>query len=292
MTFLKFGHIIRSNEGVFMAYNIPNKELEKRKIVDFDNDLFFSNYETVNAIDSMGESDDFVQSILLEGEYPKQLKHLVKILSEYTDKDNLYNLAVNLTSVKLERKNPFVWLVLNNSYGTYDSRNNIITYFNKASIPHELLHLASTVDGSYSGFNVLKHGVNFANGLNEGYTEMLSQRIFFDELFTKSAYKTDVYLLRIFELLYDEPKEMERAYFNADYENPIRTFLKYGSLDEYKFLMKNLDYFAVTDIWNDEENVVFAFLINLLYKTGVRSKVNMAYDIYEEYLSSEKNKTR
>lgn len=271
-----------------MSYYIPKSELEIRKHVDIANDCFFSNYADLEKVCEKKDKEEFIDKVILSGNYPKVLNDFVRILYKNVEKDNLYNLATNLRTVKLERINPFVWLVADHSYGTYDSLKNVITYFNKNSIPHELLHLSSTASNSYSGFNVIKGGINFANGFNEGYTEMLAQKIFFNSVFTNSAYKTNVYLLRLFELLYDDPKELETAYFNADFENPIKNFLKYGSIEEFKFLIKHLDYFAETSIWNDEENIIFELLIDKIEKTEEKQKVKKANDIYNEYIIAER----
>ncbi len=271
-----------------MSYYIPKSELEIRKHVDIANDCFFSNYANLEKVCEKKDKEEFIDKVILSGNYPKVLNDFVRTLYKKVEKDNLYNLATNLRTVKLERINPFVWLVADYSYGTYDSLKNVITYFNKNSIPHELLHLSSTANNSYSGFNVIKGGINFANGFNEGYTEMLAQKIFFNSVFTNSAYKTNVYLLRLFELLYDDPKELETAYFNADFENPIKKFLKYGSIEEFKFLIKHLDYFAKTSIWNDEENIIFELLIDKIEKTKEKQRVKKANDIYNEYIVAER----
>ena len=275
-----------------MSYNLPQKEIELRKQVDVANDYFFNNQIITGNVWETQDKEQFVEKVIFNGDYPKLLHNFVGTLYKKVDKHNLYNLAINLQGVKLEKINPFVWLVFDKSYGTYDFVNNTITYFNKNSIPHELLHLSSTINSLHSGFNIVKGKYSFADGFNEGYTEMLAQRIFFNEVFTNSAYKTDVYLLRIFELLYNDPKELESAYFNANYENPIKQFLNYGSLDEFKFILKHLDYFAKTDIWDDEENIVFDLLINKVEKTKEKCKIKKAHDIYNEYLLTENGKVR
>lgn len=271
-----------------MTSTITKEELETRSSINKANDEFFKNYTKLNNIENHESKIKFIKETISEGNYPQNLKPFIKILYNYADTKDLYRLAINLSNVKLKRINPFKWLISDGSYGTYDPLNNIITYFNKNSIPHELLHLASTKDTNISGFNFIKTGHNIGRGLNEGYTEMLSQRIFFQNNYTKSAYKTDVYLLRLFELLYDNPKEMEIAYLNANYESPIKQFLKYGTINEYKHLSKNLDYFATTDIWDNEEDSVFEFLINKVEKTKEKQKIKKANNIYDEYISTNK----
>ena len=81
---------------------------------------------------------------------------------------------------------------------------------------------------------------------------------------------------------------METAYFNADYVSPINTFLKYGSLVEYKYFLKHLDYFATTVIWDDEELEIFDLITNIIERTNDSYKINKAHTMYDEYIKSEK----
>ena len=271
-----------------MSFGLTTEEIKTRKFFNKSNEEFFKNYTTLKPIKNNVDKISFIENTIFENKYPLKINPYVKILYNYTETENLYNFAINLSTLKLQRINPLRWLLLDKSMGTYDANNNIITYFNIDSIPHELMHLSSTANSSQSGFNLMKTGYNFGIGLNEGYTEMLAQRIFFESDYTKAAYKTNVYLTRIFELLYSTPKEMEKAYFNADYINPLETFIKYGTLKEYKYILKHFDYFATTDIWNNEEIEIFEHLINIIERTKSKEKINEAVSIYDEYIKTEK----
>ena len=88
--------------------------------------------------------------------------------------------------------------------------------------------------------------LSFQRGLNEGYTELLANRIFNNEhYYNDSAYTLNVYLLRIFELLYDNQKDMEKDYFLANYQGPANAFTKYGKIEEYLQKTKEKDGFEV-----------------------------------------------
>ena len=119
---------------------------------------------------------------------------------------------------------------------------------------------------------------------------MLANRIFKNENYHTSSYRTNVYLMRLFEQLYDTKEDMENAYFNADCTSPIKQFLKYGTLEEYLDLLQDLDYYAECRIENDEELESFYQLKKIIEKTEDNDRITAADEITKEYYEYKKSR--
>ena len=229
----------------------------------------------------------FIKQTFLNYPYPKKLKNLALKLYASTDFNNLLFCANNLRNVQVRRD--FDLDRLNEMVGTYDSKNNLIVYNDFESLPHEFLHLASapvTLNQQNADFSGFRYGTNdfsFGKGINEGYTEMLTRRIFFDENYNTPSYLTNVYAARLFELLYDDVKDMESDYFHANYQGPIAHFIKYGLIEEFFELSKHLDFLAVATAKDGEDIETLKFIKQIILRTEDSKKISDAEDIIDEY---------
>ena len=216
---------------------------------------------------SYPELDDwcknYIRNFILYDDYPRILKPYAKKLLEHTDINNLAICYENLRNVSV-RKNRGISLKGYNhisdslrSDGYYSFDDNFISYRSKNSIGHLFLLMASsprqlnTDSIVYNGFSYTVNNNLCYKGLNSGYTELLSNRIFNNENYDTNSYRINVYLLLLFELLYENKSDMEREYLHANYQGPISTFRKYGSVEEYFHLLNYLDYFAFNTVDND-----------------------------------------
>ncbi len=202
-----------------------------------------------NKFENLTDYDrEIIRNIILNYNYPKKLKKPAIKLYKHTDIDNLLFCAVNLLTVTLEKS--FVYREINGCFlvseGSYYSLTNEMRYHEKDAIPHEFLHMSSrtlkTDKNLKTGFANYKNKKCFAQGLNEGCTEMLSRKIFFNENYNGNSYTTKVYAIRLLELLYDNITEMERDYLRADFESFKNTFLNYGSESELEKIIYALDF--------------------------------------------------
>ena len=211
--------------------------------------------------------------------------------------ENLLNCYLNIRNVKVnkEEKYKLKRFSLKDQYiaGVYDAAINTISYYYDDTLSHEFLHMCSTPniesDDYYTtGFKIMGGDIEYARGMNEGYTDLLNRRIFFNEDYnTDTSYKINVYLLRIFELLYDDYKTMERDYFISNYQSPIGNFMKYGSIDEFFKFTTYLDWFAFTEVIDDEDKEIFDLLKKVVKRCST-VKYLKAEEITEEYFESEK----
>lgn len=242
-------------------------------------------------------TEEIIKDYILNGNYNDKIKQLAIQLYEYTETENLLNCYHNLQSLKIIRDDKFKKKLfsLKSKFitGLYDASTNTIYYYNDDTLSHEFLHMASTPinDSDYyytTGFKMMGGNIEFARGFNEGYTDLLNRRIFHNKDYnSKTAYKINIYLLRIFELLYDDKKTMERDYFISNYQSPIGNFMKYGSIDEFFKLTTYLDFFAFTKVNNGEDKEIFDLLKRVVKRISY-DKLSQAEEIAEEYFESEK----
>lgn len=124
----------------------------------------------------------------------------------------------------------------------YDFVNNIINITDESSFPHELNHLSSSYyDGDdYSGLSQN----NFGTGLNEGYTELLTERYFK----SGESYPAEFKIASNLEMIVGKEK-MEQYYYTANLFELIEELKQY---DTQENIMKFINYVdIVTSLIDD-----------------------------------------
>ena len=199
------------------------------------------------------ETND-INQILNNISYPQELKDIIIKFKEYIDKENLIICLQRLNGVQINYINilhdikKYLHNFVSNegSYIPKDNTINIYKIFDKKSVlAHEFLHMASTGDNQNSGFCTRLEDIWIGNGLDEGYTELLNKRIFKNK---KISYSYNVEIIELLELFFDNPKDMEYAYFHNNIYIVYQTFLKYGTKEEFFKLIQTLDNLIETDI--------------------------------------------
>lgn len=185
--------------------------------------------------------------------YPKELDEIITKFKNYIDEENFIICTQKLKSLKINYINILkdIKKYLQNfcdNEGIYSPENNTIDIYKifskKEVLSHEFLHMAST-NNQTSGFCTRLNETWIGNGLDEGYTELLNQRIFEAK---KTSYTYNIEIVKLLELLFDNPKEMEYAYFHSNIFIIYKTFLKYGSKEDFFTILQNLDNLIETDI--------------------------------------------
>lgn len=288
----------------FLAYNSYEENIKKirndyKAINDFFMEKTLERKDVEYKVRYPIFKNDFLNKIndyILYGDYPEELRDVSFKLAGYTDVKNLVNCYYNLRSVSVFRDKKYKRGIFNfgRPYigGRYCNSGNSIEYYYDNVLPHEFLHMSSTpllLSDKYSFQSGFKYGYGtniMASGFNEGYTEMLSRRIYFDSNYNTTAYRINVYLLLIFELLYDNYRDMEKDYFYANYNSPIHYFTRYGSIEEFFKFLTYLDYFAFTDIKDNEDKEIFDFILNIINRTYDDNKILLAREFEEAYFKS------
>ena len=161
-------------------------------------------------------------------------------MSKNIDEENLKYCAQNLKTVKIENKNIIKEIknYLSNldkstiNGGLYYNNTNNIDIFidSKQILSHEFIHMCTSNDLN-CGFRLdTRFNEEIGMGLNEGYTELLNQRIF---KYKHCAYSKNVGIVKLLETFFDNPKDLEDAFFHNDLDKVILQFCKYGTKEEF-----------------------------------------------------------
>ena len=169
-----------------------------------------------------------------------EIYHFINKLLQNTKIDNLKNLILNFPYITIKYHSVSYDPSIS---GTYDGKTKEINIYNKENkIPlhHELLH-ASSADIHFMniGFKiVLKNGLIFGKGLNEGYTELLNNRFF---NYTSTSYNYLQKLAKQIENLCANKENMIEYYFNADIFSLISELMTKISLKEIIDILVDMD---------------------------------------------------
>lgn len=103
---------------------------------------------------------------------------------------------------------------------TIRSSFNSFKLKNIKAIYHELLHLSS-----------LKNDKNIFKPFNEGYTQLLEHRYFYEVNELGSSYDFEVYIMRVVEQIFGKDN-IEKLYFNGKINEIFEIFNNYISIDD------------------------------------------------------------
>lgn len=121
----------------------------------------------------------------------------------------------------------------------YNIRKNKIILTDLDDIHHELFHMASSY---YNGTDFCGFSQNnFGMGINEGYTQLLTERYFQDE---DSYYIAEVEIVSKLEKIIGR-EEMEKMYFQADLFHLISSLMEYESKDKIVDFIQAVDYISL-----------------------------------------------
>ena len=256
------------NSGIFITYisnqinfsikNRKQNKLRHLKLYRSVGEIKETNNDELNKIIKLlfkvNDKQDYL-NIIKEIKIPEELKEIVNTFVQNVDEKNLKYCAKNLKNVKIENKNIIKHFkdYLSNlakppfNAGFYHYDTNIIDLFidSKQVLSHEFIHMC-TNNKDHCGFNLnTRYNEEIGRGLNEGYTELLNQRIF---KYKHCAYPKNVGIVKLLETFFDDPKELENAFFSNDLDTVIYQFCKYGTKEEFFNLLENLDNFTAGPI--------------------------------------------
>ena len=165
------------------------------------------------------------------------------ILSEFSGADLtiFYN---NINEVKTSSSKGYSFRYTD---GYYDIEHNDMIFEEDnylISIYHELFHMASSVEAGgiyYSGFSQSSYAHIFGNGLNEGYTQLLTERYFGDIEDVRGAYEYEVFIADKLEKIIGKSK-MYKLYLEANLHGLIKELQEYASYKEIINFISCLDY--------------------------------------------------
>ena len=169
-----------------------------------------------------------------------EIYNFINKLLQNTKIDNLKNLILNFPYITIKYHSASYDPSISGTYNGKTKEIHIYNRDNKVSLHHELLH-ASSADIRFMniGFKiVLKNGLIFGKGLNEGYTELLNNRFF---NYTSTSYNYLQKLAKQIENLCTDKENMIEYYFNADIFSLISELIPKISLKEIIDILVDMD---------------------------------------------------
>ena len=169
-----------------------------------------------------------------------EIYNFINKLLQNTKIDNLKNLILNFPYITIKYHSASYDPSISGTYNGKTKEIHIYNRDNKVSLHHELLH-ASSADIRFMniGFKiVLKNGLIFGKGLNEGYTELLNNRFF---NYTSTSYNYLQKLAKQIENLCANKENMIEYYFNADIFSLISELIPKISLKEIIDILVDMD---------------------------------------------------
>ena len=253
-------NIITALSGIYITSYILDSLIEGHKnikILKANKQRHIDAYNIIDEIEktALDQTQDLdIDSILKNLSYPNELKNIVSKFKNYVDDENfniclqrLSTLQINYINILNDIKKYLQNFCENDGdYIAIDNTIDIYRFFDKESVlSHEFLHMASTGKEGISGFCTLLKDVWIGDGLDEGYTELLNSRIFQNK---NISYKYNIEIVKLIEILFDDPKDMQYAYFHNNIFIIYKTFLKYGTKEEFFQTIQTLDNLIETDI--------------------------------------------
>ena len=243
------------------------------------------------------------------------VKEFVDVMEREFPKDALANFYNNINEAKIKRS---ASVMIFEASGIYLCRRNKINVERISSLYHELFHLASA---SYdpetklarAGFSQVYYtlkapfeGVNMGIGLNEGYTEYLTQKYFKGKCKVNKLYRFEVNVASNLEKIVGE-EEMKRLYLKSNLRGLIENLKQYASEEEVMQFITSVDLVSrhFTDIFlfrnrKMKESItnVYTFLMKV-YLTKLKGQltegaitINEFVDQSTEYIKGLKTKIR
>lgn len=164
---------------------------------------------------------------------PEELKRYANTIERKVNKENLNNFYNNLSSIKVNNKFSLL------SRGSYDVKDNVISFCLADSLGHEGLHAASGAydiesDTRQVGFSYSGKNLRVGKAINEGYTDLLNRRLFNRKT---PFYNGEARIANFVELIVGSEK-MEKYYFNNDLISLVNELGLYmGKREALKFIL-------------------------------------------------------
>jgi hypothetical protein len=194
------------------------------------------------AVKPLSKTD--IDKILENSEQSKVdvLLPAIQKLKDNVSEENLKILYNNLKTAKFKKSR---LLLLLGFSGYYYGNKNTLKFAMDDSFGHELLHLSSAIydhenNIGLSGFMQFKGSTSIGTGINEGYTELLASRLF-NKNKKPRAYHLQVKIAKLVESLFDDPKELEKLYFNCNLPALIHHLEKYSTRQEAIKIILDID---------------------------------------------------
>ena len=179
--------------------------------------------------------------------YLENIRSFIERMKDVLPEECLKNMYANIENVSIKHASRHY------DYSYYNCVFNKIRVRDyQNTLWHELLHLSSgrwdkEHYAEYNGFRFTKYTKKYRGsdfdigiGLNEGYTQLLTERYFSDRK-TSTCYAIEKDIAKMLESIVGREK-MQKLYFNADLLGLIRELEQYTNDKEIVDFLKTLDF--------------------------------------------------
>lgn len=190
-------------------------------------------------IEVIRKNNDIDESRLLQQKYGSSIVEFFKTISQAIPNEDLTLLFNNFNTLTTTTKNfkliNRIWG--NRTAGQYIVEDNAIEVSDKnyeSTIDHELFHASSTIVDSetgiiFTGFaQIMNEEQKIGIGLNEGYTQYLTEKYFGKKKKMLKAYKYEKHIAYAIEMIVGE-KQMQSLYFNANLKGLVDVLKQYNT---------------------------------------------------------------
>jgi hypothetical protein len=195
--------------------------------------------------------NDIETTKLKNSDYRVYIYEFIAKMKENYPESCLKKFYNNINTLKIKRD---LFSILMNATAHYEEPINTIFIYNllpyyyiKENLFHELLHVASTIYKIgliCSGFCQKTFNHKIGEGLTEGYTQLLTERLC--EGVKLKTYKEEVRIATNLEEVIGIDK-MQDLYFNANLPGLINEIAKYSSKEEATIFIMKIDYVHKND---------------------------------------------
>lgn len=227
-------------------------------------------------------SDRKVENTYLFSKYYNSAVELfVKRLEEVKPNFDFYYLKKNLETLTIKSKLFFKDKNKEDLLAFYTWRNNSINLSVGnifSCIYHELLHMASTDAcddyNLYCGFSQISPLRHVGCSFNEGYTELLTERYFYDQGINCS-YSVEVRIAKMAEKIVGRDR-MEELFFKADLYGLCEEFIKDTTKEKFIQFLDDVDYIHSNDEkYTEEFKDIYQRTWEFLYFTYFKKQVRL-----------------
>lgn len=195
--------------------------------------------------------DDIDETRLLQQKYGSSIVDFFKTISQEIPEEDLTILFNNFMTLTTKTKN---FKLLNHIIGNHTAGQYIAEYNRievsgrnyESTIDHELFHTASTIVDSdegmvFTGFAQIKYVNNkIGVGLNEGYTQHLTEKYFGNKKKLLKAYTYEKNIACAVEMIVGE-KQMQSLYLNANLKGLVDILKQYNTEEKIYDFITTLD---------------------------------------------------
>jgi len=217
------------------------KEYNSYQMIDTYPNIFKNN-------DNIELNKEYVSSLFIK----EDIFNFIEVMSSKKLNIDLNNFYKNLNSLSIENRDPRKEkFIPGGSLAAYyiPSYNTLVVNEDdyKEFINHELLHVTvsrENTDGSIScGFLQYKDGVCIGSAIDEGCTQLFSERYFNEEETGKDVYVLEKLVVSLLEDIIGSEK-LEELYFQSDLGGLVDELSKYVDREEVLKFIYNLDFYS------------------------------------------------